>query len=258
MKIVEYFSCDDQIGYLEQIHKSDWGAGQYLYELLRDGRLKKLCGESTRVFMLTEDGELLAFCTLADADDIQPTELTPWIGFVYTFPRHRGKHLAGYLLSHAEETARSEGRKYVYISTDHVGLYEKYGYEYMCTMKSVSGENSRVYRKALGYDIIGRTVSVKIDRPMGSRHPKHGYIYPVNYGYAEGIIAPDGEEQDVYVLGTDTPVSSFIGRVAAVIHRFDDSEEKWVAVPEGMSITKEEIYEQVKFQEKFFDIEIRM
>ena len=200
----------------------------------------------------------MAFCTLADKDDIQPTELSPWIGFVYTFPKYRGKRLAGYLLSYAEEAARSEDREFVYISTDHVGLYEKYGYEFFEEMQSVSGEISRVYRKSLKYDIIGRTVNVKIDRPMGSCHPKHGYVYPVNYGYVDGMIAPDGEDQDVYVLGADKPLNEFTGRIIAVIHRFDDMEEKWVAAPEGMSFTKEEIYRQVEFQEKFFDSEVRM
>ena len=83
MKIIEYYRCGDQGSYLSQIKQSDWGAGQYLYELLRDGSLKALCGESTRVLMLTEGGKLMAFCSLADKDDIQPTELSPWIGFVY-------------------------------------------------------------------------------------------------------------------------------------------------------------------------------
>ena len=72
------------------------------------------------------------------------------------------------------------------------------------------------------------------------------------------MIAPDGEDQDVYVLGADKPLNEFTGRIIAVIHRFDDMEEKWVAAPEGMSFTKEEIYRQVEFQEKFFDSEVRM
>ncbi|MDY4587156.1 MAG: inorganic pyrophosphatase [Oscillospiraceae bacterium] len=107
--------------------------------------------------------------------------------------------------------------------------------------------------------MIGQTVKVTIDRPLGSFHPNHPDIYyPVNYGYVEGIIAPDGEEQDVYVLGVDEPLKEFIGRVIAVIHRFDDVEEKWVAAPENVTFTKEEIMEQVRFQERFFKSEVRM
>ena len=107
--------------------------------------------------------------------------------------------------------------------------------------------------------MIGETVTVIIDRPLGSFHPVHKNIfYTVNYGYIEGIIAPDGEEQDAYVLGVSEPVCEFTGRIIAVIKRLDDVEEKWVVAPEDMSFTKSEIIEQVEFQEKYFDTEILM
>lgn len=99
----------------------------------------------------------------------------------------------------------------------------------------------------------------RYDRPLGSLHPQHRDMhYPVNYGYIKGITAPDGEEQDAYILGVNEPVDEFTGKIIAVIHRYDDVEEKWVAAPEDMSFTKEEIWEQVCFQEKYFRSEIRM
>lgn len=107
--------------------------------------------------------------------------------------------------------------------------------------------------------MIGREVKVTVDRPMGSVHPKHKDMrYPINYGYVEGIIAPDGEEQDAYILGVDEPVKEFTGRVIAVIHRNDDVEEKWVVAPEGMNFSAEEIMELVHFQEQYFKSEIIM
>ena len=107
--------------------------------------------------------------------------------------------------------------------------------------------------------MLGKKVTVTVDRPLGTYHPKHKDIYyPINYGYIEGIIAPDGEEQDAYILGVDEPVEQFTGVIIAIIHRLDDVEEKWVVAPEGMSFTKEEIWEQVKFQEQYFKSEIRM
>ena len=107
--------------------------------------------------------------------------------------------------------------------------------------------------------MLGRTVTVLVDRPLGSCHPKHGDIrYAVNYGYVPGVMAPDGEEQDAYILGVSQPVTEFTGRVIAVIHRFDDVEEKWVVAPEGVRFTKEEIAAQVAFQEQYFRTEIRM
>ena len=107
--------------------------------------------------------------------------------------------------------------------------------------------------------MIGSKVKVIIDRPLGTYHPKHRDIfYTVNYGYIEGFIAPDGEEQDAYVLGIDKPLEEFTGVVLAVIHRLNDVEDKWIVVPEENSFTKEEIIKQVDFQEKYFKIEIRM
>ena len=105
----------------------------------------------------------------------------------------------------------------------------------------------------------GKTVTVTVDRPLGTCHPKHPDIfYSVNYGYIKGILAPDGEEQDAYLLGVEVPVKTFTGTVAAIIHRRDDVEDKWVVVPEGLRLTKDEIENAVRFQEQYFDTEIQM
>ncbi len=105
--------------------------------------------------------------------------------------------------------------------------------------------------------IIGKEVTVVVDRMLGTRHPNHPDIcYPINYGYIPGIIAPDGEEQDAYILGVDRPVASFAGVVIAIVHRQDDVEEKWVVAPRGVSFSREEIAAQVRFQEQYFQTEI--
>ena len=107
--------------------------------------------------------------------------------------------------------------------------------------------------------MLGTVVKVIVDRPLGTYHPKYKDIYyPVNYGYIEGTMAGDGEEQDAYILGINEPIKEFTGKVIAIIHRFDDAEEKLVVVPEGATFSKDEIMQQVNFQEQFFKIEIRM
>lgn len=83
--------------------------------------------------------------------------------------------------------------------------------------------------------MVGDIVKVVVDRPLGSYHPKHkDMYYPINYGYIEGIIAPDGEEQDAYIIGVDEPVKEFAGRIIAIIHRNNDIEGKWVVAPQNM------------------------
>lgn len=107
--------------------------------------------------------------------------------------------------------------------------------------------------------MLGAIVTVTVDRPLGSHHPQHKDIYyPVNYGYIKGIMAPDGEEQDAYILGVHEAVDTFTGKIIAIIHRTDDVEEKWVVCPENNTYSKEEIMEQVKFQEQYFTSEIIM
>jgi len=101
---------------------------------------------------------------------------------------------------------------------------------------------------------LGKVVTATIDRPLGHAHPNYpDMIYPINYGYIEGIFAADGEEQDVYVLGVSEPLTTFTGVVIAAIRREDDVEDKWVAAPEGMRFSSEEIAEAVHFGEQFFD-----
>ena len=103
--------------------------------------------------------------------------------------------------------------------------------------------------------IIGEEFKVIIDRPIGSTHPDNDdVVYEVNYGYVEGIIAADGEEQDAYVLGVDEPIKEYTGKLIAIIHRLNDVENKWVI--SNRNYSKEEIYEQVKFVEKYFKVEI--
>lgn len=116
--------------------------------------------------------------------------------------------------------------------------------------------NSHLQREDI---MIGDIVTVIVDRPLGSYHPEHKDIYyPINYGYIAGIIAPDGEEQDAYILGINEAVERFTGKIIAIIHRLDDIEEKWVVCPENITFSREEIMEKVSFQEQYFHTEIIM
>ena len=105
-------------------------------------------------------------------------------------------------------------------------------------------------------DYIGKIVKVKIDRPLGSKHPKFDMIYPVNYGYIPGTISEDGEELDAYVLGVFEPIKEFTGKCIAVIKRLNDNDDKLIVVPEDKMYTKEQISALTEFQERYFESEI--
>ena len=103
---------------------------------------------------------------------------------------------------------------------------------------------------------LDRTVEIKIDRPLDSKHPTHRYYYPVNYGFVEHTVAPDGKGVDAYVLGVFKPVESFAGRCIAVIHRLDDEDDKLILAPAGRDFSDEQIRALIEFQERFFKSEI--
>ena len=103
---------------------------------------------------------------------------------------------------------------------------------------------------------LGKTVTIKMDRPLGSKHPKNGLIYPVNYGYVPGTTAPDGEELDAYLLGIFEPVDEFTGKCIAYIHHTNDDDDKLIIVPEGVEYTDDQINALTEFQERFFKHEI--
>ncbi len=97
--------------------------------------------------------------------------------------------------------------------------------------------------------LLGRQLTVVVDRPLGSFHPDWGYRYLVNYGYVPGLMAADGEEQDAYVLGVNVPLRRYVGRCAAIVHRLDDEEDKLVIVPAGAAIDEATVRAQTAFQE---------
>jgi len=99
---------------------------------------------------------------------------------------------------------------------------------------------------------LNEIVKVKMDRPLGSKHPKHGFVYEVNYGYIPNTVSGDGEELDAYVLGESQPLDEFEGRVIAIIRRTNDNDDKLIVVKDGTNLTDEEIENAVKFQEQWF------
>lgn len=105
-------------------------------------------------------------------------------------------------------------------------------------------------------DFLDKTLEVTIDRPLGSKHPKHGFIYPVNYGYVPNTISGDGEELDCYILGIYEPIEAFKGKCIALIHRLNDNDDKLIIIPENKSFSNNEIQVLTEFQEQYFKSEI--
>ncbi len=115
-------------------------------------------------------------------------------------------------------------------------------------------------RKAQVRSYLGKTVKIKIDRPIGYVHKKEKYslVYNINYGYIPEVFGGDGEELDVYLLGVECAVEEYTAKIIAIVHRHNDIEDKLVAAPQGMTFTKAEIEREIHFQEQYYETEIEV
>lgn len=148
MEIVNFFHCGDQPALIEKIRQGDWPPAQLLAELLESGRFHLALGDGT-VYLLMDGEQIVSFLTFSMQDCVADQSLYPWAGFVYTFPEYRGNRYVGKLLAYAENAAQSHGCEKVYIATDHIGLYEKYGYTYWESRIDIYNEECRIYVKKL-------------------------------------------------------------------------------------------------------------
>lgn len=146
MRIEEYFSLDEDGRRLvrDAIRTADWRAAAFLHDLLQNDELREHCGPNTCLLLGMEGESLAAFCTLADRDEVECV-LTPWIGFVYTFPAFRGQRRSGEMIDHACALAKKDGFDRVYVSTNEVGLYEKYGFTFLRHDRDRWGGQTRLY-----------------------------------------------------------------------------------------------------------------
>ena len=126
-------------------------------------------------------------------------------------------------------------------------------FRYSWTLSEIELISLHIYMtKDYATTYIGKTVTVKMDRPMGSKHPKWGFIYPVNYGYIPDTKAPDHGEVDAYVLGVFEPKDIFKGKCIAVIRRTDNDDDKLIVAPENKEYSDAQILAITEFQERYF------
>ena len=149
MKIVSYFDCDNKEELIQKIAVCDWSAARFLVQLLKEGTFYETLGGWGELYLLMDGEDLVSFATFTGQDAVRDESLVPWIGFVFTVPSYRGHRYAGRVLAHIEAVAAARGYDKIYIGTDHVGLYEKYGYEYQENRMDCWGSDQRVLFKKL-------------------------------------------------------------------------------------------------------------
>ena len=142
MNIIE-FQKEQYI--LEYLKNCEWGAAKFLYELIVNNSLYKTLGKDTKIIVLVDGENVVSFATYANQDCIDDMSLFPWIGFVYTDEAYRGNRYSQKVIEYIKELAKKDNYSSIYLATDHIGLYEKYGFIYIESRIDVYDDESRIY-----------------------------------------------------------------------------------------------------------------
>ncbi len=145
MKIINYFESNEKEYLIEMLFTSDWGAAKFLVQLLKEGTFMSTLGGEGSLYIMLDEDKPVAFVTLTKQDCIADESMFPWVGFLFTYPEYRGNRYSEQIIKHALADARRQGYARAYLATDHVGLYEKYGFVYQENRVDVWGDDSRIY-----------------------------------------------------------------------------------------------------------------
>ena len=144
MLIFKYHQCENKETWIEKIRLCDWGSAKFLADILEQNRFDELLGGGD-LFIMADGDNLVSFATLTKNDCVKDDALFPWIGFLFTAPEYRGHRYSQQIIDAAYKQARELGHEGVYLATDHVGFYEKYGFTYLETRIDIYDEESRIY-----------------------------------------------------------------------------------------------------------------
>ena len=122
-----------------------WKAGKSLANNMANNKFE----EWERVIVAYDDKNICGYCTVAKTDCIPNVTYTPYIGFLFVGEEYRGQRLSQKLIEYSMNYLRSVGFDKVYIVSDHINLYEKYGFEVIDRKTAPWGSEEKIYMQKL-------------------------------------------------------------------------------------------------------------
>jgi GNAT superfamily N-acetyltransferase len=121
-----------------------WGVPEDAYLACMDAYLNRETEYGW--YLCLDGGRIVGGLGVIENDFHDRKDLSPNVCAVYTEPDSRGCGIAGTLLNMAVDDMRSKGISPLYLVTDHIGFYERYGWEFLCMVRSEDKpETSRMY-----------------------------------------------------------------------------------------------------------------
>lgn len=122
-----------------------WAAGPHLADMLR----RNAFTDWESVFAAVEDGEIIGFCTFLKTDYYPENRYWPWISSIFIAEPYRGRHISKLMIERVMDYAKEQGFTRVYIPSDMLGFYEKYGFTRIDVLRNYGGEMDFIFAKDL-------------------------------------------------------------------------------------------------------------
>lgn len=97
-------------------------------------------------YVLEKDNKIIGCAGLITNDFISRMDLYPWVCAIFIDEKHRGNSYGALLIEKAKQDTKKAGFKNLYLCTDHIGFYEKYGFNYLGQGYHPWEEESRIYQ----------------------------------------------------------------------------------------------------------------
>lgn len=137
--------CNEWRIVAEYAQNCSWSAGKALAREMLNNNFT----DWERVIIAIEQGSIAGYCTVTKTDCIPNLAYTPYIGFIFVDEHYRGNRLSQKLIIYAMEYLKNLGFSEVYLVSDHINLYEKYGFEVIDKKIAPWGEEEKIYMQKL-------------------------------------------------------------------------------------------------------------
>lgn len=101
------------------------------------------------IFVAMLDDQIVGMASIMKTDYYPLPEIYPWISSVFVTEEYRGHKISGKMIDFANKYAKEKGFAKTYIPSEHIGLYEQYGYHYLKDIVNYGNGIDRLYIKEL-------------------------------------------------------------------------------------------------------------
>lgn len=101
------------------------------------------------MFVAVDGNKIVGHASVMKSDYYPLPDIFPWITTVFVTEEYRGMGICGMMIDYINQYVTELGFSRTYIASEHFGIYEKYGYEYLKDIVNYGGDTDHLFKKDL-------------------------------------------------------------------------------------------------------------